>query len=148
MKLTLDLLNQHGYKSVPTKAQFRRWIKAALPTANKNYAITIRIVNHKEIQTLNKKFRHQNKPTNIISFPLAAPPKSKLNLLGDLAICAPLMKIEAKQQQKPLLHHWAHITIHGILHLLGYDHIKPKDAIKMEKHEAAILRRLKFQNPY
>ncbi len=125
----------------PQKSWFRKWIVSTLPK-NKNTELTIRIVNCKESQALNKKYRGKNHPTNILSF------ATDNNYLGDLVICALLVKKEAQEQNKPLMHHWAHLTIHGVLHLLGYDHHTKKQAQTMEELEIKILKKLKIGNPY
>ena len=124
--------------------QLRKWAGMALPK-NKKAEFTIRIVNRQESRQLNHKYRHKNQPTNILSFPLT---DFTSNFIGDLVICAPLVKQEAHQQQKPLLAHWAHLIIHGVLHLLGYDHDTEKNAKLMETKETRILKKLNFTNPY
>ncbi len=110
--------------------------------------LTIRLVDEDEIQQLNKIYRHINKSTNILSFPFEAPDYIPLNLLGDLVICHPIIEKEARLQNKNITAHWAHIIIHGMLHLLGYDHIKDHEAEVMETIEIEILFKLGFDNPY
>ena len=97
---------------------------------------------------LNKQYRHKIGPTNILSFPIEVPEGIDLNLLGDLVICAPLLEKEALEQNKPFMSHWAHIIVHGILHLLGYDHIDDDEAEIMENKEIKILSTLNIENPY
>jgi probable rRNA maturation factor len=110
--------------------------------------LTIRIVDAQEIQQLNKQYRHIDKATNILSFPFEAPEFIPLNLLGDLVICHSIIEQQAKDQHKLLTAHWAHIIIHGILHLLEYDHIEEIEANKMEALEIEIMTKLGFDNPY
>ena len=135
-------------KSLPKKKQFETWVKQALPANKKNYEIVIRIVDTKEITELNKKYRKKNKPTNIISFQFEPPPGIKNSFLGDLVICAPFVRQEAKAQHKTITSHWAHLVIHGLLHLLGHDHIKEQEAKKMESLEIKHLKKLGFSDPY
>lgn len=135
-------------KNIPSRSAFQRWINSALAQFKMDSEVTIRIVDTSESAKLNKNYRNKTGATNILSFPFEAPPDIQLPLLGDLVICAPLISKEAKEQNKPLLAHWAHITIHGTLHLLGYDHIKNKDAKIMESLEIKLLRQLGYKNPY
>ncbi|WP_343152530.1 rRNA maturation RNase YbeY [Buchnera aphidicola] len=116
-------------------------------TKKKNF-ITIRIVDTKEIKQLNFMYRNKKKPTNILSFPYNIHLNSNNILLGDLVICSKIIKEEAKKQKKTIKEHWAHIFIHGVLHLLGFDHINKKEAKKMESLECEILNKLGFKNPY
>jgi len=138
LKINLQILIKNF---VPKKSLFKKWVAVALPK-NKNAELTIRVVNCKESQTLNKKYRNKNRPTNILSF------AGDDHYLGDLVICAPLVKKEAGEQNKPLMHHFAHLTIHGVLHLLGYDHHTKKQAKIMENLEVKILKKLKIGDPY
>lgn len=138
LKINLQILSK---SFIPQKQLFKKWVIAALPK-KRDIELTIRIVNFKESQILNKKYRGKDKPTNILSF------TADNNYLGDLVICAPLVTKEAQEQNKDILHHWAHLTIHGVLHLLGYDHHTKKAALTMEKLEIKILRKLKIGNPY
>jgi probable rRNA maturation factor len=108
----------------------------------------IRLVDDQESAELNQQYRHKQGPTNILSFPFEAPDGFDTDLLGDLVICTPLIALEAQQQNKQLFDHWAHITIHGVLHLLGYDHIDDAEAEEMEALEIKILSRLNINNPY
>lgn len=137
-------------RDCPTKAQFVSWINTTLTRANQRFGdIAIRIVERNEIQQLNRDFRHQDKPTNVLSFPFDMPVGITLDLiLGDLAICADVVEREAAEQHKSAVSHWAHMTVHGTLHLLGYDHITDHQAADMEALEIAILAQLNFNNPY
>jgi len=135
---------------LPNGQQFQEWVDATLHDYPKDTEIVIRVVDEQESATLNGQYRHKQGATNILSFPFTAPeiPGLELNLLGDLVICAPVLQREADEQHKNLFDHWAHIVIHGILHLLGYDHISDDDAELMETKEIAILQQLNIQNPY
>lgn len=148
MSVLLTIQNISKIKSIPSKHQFKTWVELALAPRRKKYAITIRIVGIKEITRLNKQYRKKNRPTNIISFNFYAPLPIKTNILGDLVICAPIVKLEAKSQHKKPVSHWAHLTVHGVLHLLGYDHQHDSEGQKMEKLETKILKKLKIVNPY
>lgn len=134
--------------SIPTKKQFKTWIAQVLPASKKNFEIVIRVVDTKEITQINKKYRKKNKPTNIISFPFEQLPGIKTSILGDLIICAPLVKEEAKLQNKIIKDHWAHLVIHGVLHLLGHDHENDTEADQMERLEIKLLKKLGIANPY
>lgn len=134
----------------PDKAHIQRWIDAVLTLQehDRDTEIVVRIVDVQESAQLNKQYRHKPGPTNILSFPANIPEGIGLNLLGDLVICAPVLEREAREQQKPLSHHWAHIIVHGVLHLLGYDHIQDDEAEAMENREINILQALNISNPY
>jgi probable rRNA maturation factor len=132
----------------PDKTQIQQWIDAALQDYDKDAEIVVRIVDVHESAQLNKQYRHKPGPTNILSFPADIPEGIGLNLLGDLVVCAPVVEREALEQQKLLTHHWAHIIIHGVLHLLGYDHIEEAEAEVMESLEIKILQTLNISNPY
>jgi probable rRNA maturation factor len=132
----------------PDKAQIQQWVDAALQDYDKDTEIVVRIVDVHESAQLNKQYRHKPGPTNILSFPVEVPEGIELNLLGDLVVCAPVVEREAIEQQKLLTHHWAHIIIHGVLHLLGYDHIEDDEAEIMENKEINILQTLNITNPY
>ena len=108
----------------------------------------MRIVDEQESAELNEQYRHKQGPTNILSFPVEVPDGIELNLLGDLVVCAPILEKEALEQHKALADHWAHIIVHGVLHLLGYDHIDETEAELMENKEITILNKLTIKNPY
>jgi probable rRNA maturation factor len=132
----------------PDKRQIQLWGDAALQGYNWDAEIVVRIVDVHESAQLNKQYRHKPGPTNILSFPTDIPEGIGLNLLGDLVVCAPVLEREAIEQQKLLTHHWAHIIVHGVLHLLGYDHIEEDKAEIMENKEINILQALNISNPY
>ena len=126
----------------PSARQLRRWAKAALNTSAR---LTIRLVDRREGQRMNREFRHKDYPTNVLTF-VYGPMDGTLE--GDLVLCAPVVKREAQTQKKPLAHHYAHLVVHGLLHLQGYDHMTKRDAARMEALEIEILKRLSIPNPY
>ena len=132
----------------PGPEQIQRWVDAALEGFQPDTEIVVRIVDEQESAELNEQYRHKPGPTNILSFPVEVPDGIELDLLGDLVVCAPVLEKEALEQHKPLADHWAHIIIHGVLHLLGYDHIDETEAELMEAKEIAILNTLNILNPY
>jgi len=132
----------------PDQEQIQRWVDAALEGFNQGTEIVVRIVDEQESAELNEQYRHKKGPTNILSFPVEVPEGIELNLLGDLVICAPILEKEALEQHKALTDHWAHIIVHGVLHLLGYDHIDDDEAELMESKEITILNKLNIKNPY
>ncbi len=148
MSITLDLQNACTNSNIPTLAQFQQWVNASLLPQYDNTELTIRLVDIDESQQLNAQYRGKDKPTNVLSFPFEAPKGIELNLLGDLVICADIVETEAQQQTKAINAHWAHMVVHGCLHLLGYDHINDLDAEQMEALEIDILTKLGFNNPY
>ena len=135
---------------VPSSASFRGWVNAALRGAKyrKPAELAIRVVDIAEGRALNRDYRAKDYATNVLSFPAELPPELKLPLLGDLAICAPVVLHEATEQGKQPRDHWAHMTIHGVLHLLGYDHIEDSEAETMEALETRILAVLGIADPY
>jgi probable rRNA maturation factor len=132
----------------PDQQQIQLWIDTALDDYRQDAEIVVRIVDEQESAELNEQYRHKSGPTNILSFPADLPEGIELDLLGDLVICAPVIEKEALEQHKILAHHWAHIIVHGVLHLLGYDHIDEAEAELMENKEIAILSKLDINNPY
>lgn len=168
--LYLDLQQVVSSDSIPKKEKIDSWVRQALVLEKETeqadslsdnkveeYELTIRIVDKDEIQSLNQTYRHQDKPTNVLSFPyegfsfdssLTPPSEMQLSLLGDLIICHEVVVAEAEQQQKTIEAHWAHMVVHGVLHLKGYDHIEDSDALFMEALEVKILNHLNFSDPY
>jgi probable rRNA maturation factor len=132
----------------PDQKQIQLWVDTALEGYDQDTEIVVRIVDERESAELNEQYRHKSGPTNILSFPVDLPEGIELDLLGDLVICAPVLEKEALEQDKLLVHHWAHIVVHGVLHLLGYDHIDEAQAELMESKEIAILNKLHINNPY
>ncbi len=132
-------------EKIPSEGQFQTWVDMVLKDNNE---LVIRIVDRSESATLNQRYRHKHGATNILSFPFEVPKMISSSLLGDLVICAPIIEQQAEQQQKPLFHHWAHIVIHGVLHLCGYDHLSDTEAQIMESKEITLLKKLSIRNPY
>ncbi|HXD36791.1 MAG TPA: rRNA maturation RNase YbeY [Rhodanobacter sp.] len=135
---------------LPAPASFRRWVEAALRGAKRRRPaeLSIRVVDAGEGRALNRDYRGKDYATNVLSFPVELPPGVALPLIGDLAICAPVVLREAAEQGKRPGDHWAHLTIHGVLHLLGYDHIEDAEAEAMEALETRILAGLGIADPY
>jgi probable rRNA maturation factor len=150
---TLSLAVQYaaGSAALPTRSQFRRWVRAALDGDFALHAtITLRVVGAAEGRQLNARFRHQDHATNVLSFGYDTPRSSRARkmLSGDIVLCAPVVAREARAQGKALTAHYAHLTVHGMLHLQGYDHQRDTDANRMERLETAILERLGWPDPY
>ncbi|WP_275076616.1 rRNA maturation RNase YbeY [Providencia rettgeri] len=135
-------------EGLPSEALFERWLAAVLPKFQAQSEVTIRIVDEAESHHLNLTYRGKDKPTNVLSFPFEAPPEIELPLLGDLIICRQVVEQEAIEQQKSAEEHWAHMVVHGCLHLLGYDHIEDDEAEEMEGLETEILAELGYEDPY
>ena len=136
-------------KAIPSLEQIEAWANAVLDAENTGeQEITVRFTDDEESQTLNHEYRGKDKPTNVLSFPFEVPPGIEMNLLGDLVICVPVIMREAEEQDKTPTNHYAHMVVHGILHLLGYDHIDDADADIMEAKEIRILASLNIGNPY
>ncbi|MBP2844849.1 rRNA maturation RNase YbeY [Dickeya oryzae] len=137
--------NSHG---LPSEADFRRWLEAVLPQFQDEAEVTIRVVDEEESHHLNLTYRGKDKPTNVLSFPFEAPPEVELPLLGDLIICRQVVEQEAVEQGKSEEEHWAHMVVHGSLHLLGYDHIEDSEAEEMEALETEIMQSMGYADPY
>ncbi len=147
MAIILDLQNESAATSVPAAEQVRQWLKAALQTAYPRLEQTVRIVDEAESRALNHQFRDRDSATNVLAFP-ADSELLDYDCLGDLVICAPLVATEAMAQGKSQDAHWAHLVIHGMLHLQGYDHHTEAQAARMEALEVEILDTLGYTNPY
>ena len=135
-------------QGLPAEADFQRWLEAVLPRFQQESEVTIRLVDEAESHELNNTYRGKDRPTNVLSFPFEAPPGIELPLLGDLVICRQVVEKEAKEQDKALEAHWAHMVVHGSLHLLGYDHIEDDEAEEMESLETEIMLALGYPDPY
>lgn len=135
-------------ENLPSLEDFQHWATLAVRALQVEPEITVRIVDEEESQTLNRTYRNKDKSTNVLSFPFECPEEVVLPLLGDLIICRQVVEKEAKEQDKPLMAHWAHMTVHGCLHLLGYDHIEDDEAEEMESLETEIMQSLGFTDPY
>ena len=149
MAIYLDLqLATADETGLPTEAEFQQWLNAAVTPFQADAEVTIRLVDKQESHALNLEYRGKDRPTNVLSFPFEAPPEIEMNLLGDLIICRQVVEAEALEQQKPLNAHWAHMVVHGSLHLLGYDHIEDDEAEEMEGLETEIMQNMGFIDPY
>lgn len=153
--LELDLqIAWEGSTALPSASEFSHWARTALtqagftPPEGLPTEMTLRVVGSDESRTLNHTYRGKDKPTNVLSFPFEAPDSVELALLGDLVICAPIVALEAREQNKTTTAHWAHLVVHGTLHLLGFDHLDEEEAAEMEALEVQILERLGFADPY
>jgi probable rRNA maturation factor len=146
--LELDVSYAARRPWVPSSLLLARWAAAALATLRGPVVLSVRVVGAARSRSLNAQYRHKHRPTNVLSF--AGPggtPDGRL-FLGELVICAPVVAREARTQDKTLEAHWAHMTVHGVLHLLGFDHERRADELKMTSREIQILDRLGFSNPY
>lgn len=149
MSIELDLqIASENQTGLPSKEEFQCWLDKVIPQFQTSAELTIRIVDKEESQYLNREYRGIDKPTNVLSFPFEVPSEIELNLLGDLVICRQIVEEEAIEQNKTLLAHWAHMVVHGSLHLLGYDHITDDEAEEMESIEAELMQNIGFNDPY
>ena len=133
---------------LPTAEQIEQWATAAVQPQSDEMEMTVRIVDEAESHALNLNYRGKDRPTNVLSFPFECPDEVELPLLGDLVICRQVVEREAQEQDKPVIAHWAHMVVHGSLHLLGYDHIEDDEAEEMESLETQIMTGLGFEDPY
>jgi len=147
MSIELDIQRASDAPDQPDDDSFLRWVGLALG-AGTGRELTIRLVDMDEGQSLNHTYRGKDYATNVLSFPADLPPELDLPLLGDLVVCVPVVAREAAEQHKPLNAHWAHMVIHGCLHLLGYDHIDDAEADEMEALERELLAQLGIADPY
>lgn len=152
--LDVDVQIATDDSDLPTPDQFDHWVLGALSATgyqtpeHLTTEITLRIVDEAEGRELNREYRNKDYATNVLSFPFEGPEDIPLALLGDLVICAPVLKQEAQEQNKSELSHWAHLVTHGTLHLLGYDHMEADEADEMEALEVQILNHFGFADPY
>ena len=144
----LDIQVVSQSKQLPDQEQFQYWVDAVLNDGSEDSELVIRIVDEAEMTQFNEQYRDKKGSTNILSFPFEAPEGVENYLLGDMLVCAPVVEKEAQQQNKELEHHWAHMIVHGVLHLLGYDHVDDEDAEEMEALEIKILKKINIKNPY
>jgi probable rRNA maturation factor len=157
--IELDLQWASSLEQPVSQEQMQTWIETAIGEQDTDYSVTLRVVDEAESQVLNRDYREKDYPTNILSFegdPMEDFPEEvraelmedELWHLGDLVVCAPVIAREAKEQGKPLENHWAHMLVHGSLHLLGYDHLSDEEAEEMEQLERDILSSLGYPDPY
>ena len=162
--ITIGLQTAANFPTAPSAELFQAWATAIDSMVEATSDVSLRIVDRDEMASLNQQYRNKEGTTNVLAFPcelptelpadwqqLAAMPEesaAEIIFLGDIVICAPVVSAEAEQQGKSEISHWAHLTVHGILHLLGFDHYEEADAERMEDTETAILKTLGFENPY
>ncbi len=144
----LDIQIVSESKQLPSLEQFQSWVDSVLTDKAVDSEIVIRIVDEQEMTQFNEQYRKKKGATNILSFPFDAPEGIESQLLGDLLVCAPIIEKQAIQQNKTIEDHWAHMIVHGILHLIGYDHINDAEAEEMEALEVKLLKTIKIKNPY
>jgi len=152
MQADVEIQRATQIAGIPGDEQFQAWIEAVPAAPGTGYMLGIRVVDEEEAQRFNREYRGRDYATNVLSFPAelpeGLPDDIRNSMLGDLLICAPVVLREAQEQKRPAADHWAHLTIHGILHLLGYDHEQPEDAEVMESLETEILAGLGIPDPY
>ena len=145
MSVSESLDSEEG--DIPGATLVQLWAEKAC-LSNDPLITSVQVVSKDEMRELNNTWRGSNKPTNVLSFPMQSPDEVDLKILGDLALCADVINTEARQQHKPAQAHWAHMVVHGMLHLQGYDHIDEAQADEMEALEIRVLKQLGFDNPY
>lgn len=148
MSIDIDVQYATDWPDIPDENKFRQWVETALKDLKENAELTIRIVDEEEGTQLNEQWRKSTDPTNVLSFPHEGVKEIAPELLGDIVICAPVVDREAIEQNKDNHAHWAHMIVHGVLHLNGFDHIDSEDADRMENLEISILKELNIENPY
>jgi probable rRNA maturation factor len=148
MNICIETLMACASEDVPDEDSMRHWVSAAMRDESATLELSVQIVDEQESAALNQQYRGKSGPTNVLSFPFDAVTPEPLPILGDLVICAPVVNREAIEQNKPAEAHWAHMCVHGVLHLLGYDHVGDHDAEVMESLETSILQDLGFACPY
>ncbi|MGK2946583.1 MAG: rRNA maturation RNase YbeY [Candidatus Malihini olakiniferum] len=148
-QVILDLqIVSENIAELPSEHDFQRWLEVVFSQFQHETEVTIRIVDETESQELNHTYRGKDKPTNLLSFPFEVPLEVELSLLGDLIICRQVVEQEASEQQITAKAHWAHIVVHGCLHLLGYNHIEDDEAEEMEALETEIMHQIGYTDPY
>jgi probable rRNA maturation factor len=149
LRLSVFVENRAGRKGVPIARSFEGWVRAALARRRGGSTeVNIALLAEAEARALNRQFRRKDYATNVLSFPYQPLPRERSGLLGDLVLCPAVVAREARAQRKPLRNHYAHLTIHGVLHLLGYDHARLRDAARMEAIERETLAGLGIPDPY
>lgn len=148
MTIILDIQSASSSEDAPDDQSIKRWVSAAIGSKTGDTELSIRIVDEAEGKALNETYRGASGPTNVLSFPFDEKTPEPLPLIGDIVVCAPVVAREAAQQNKDLNAHWAHMIIHGVLHLLGYDHQDDEQANVMETLETEIMQGLGFPPPY
>ena len=145
----VDIQLADGSTKTPDAQQIRDWAAAVFTALERSpLALTVRVVGEEEMAKLNRRYRGRDQPTNVLSFPIEPLPGMCTDLLGDIVVCGPVVDREAMIQHKPLMGHWAHMVVHGMLHLFGYDHESDQEATAMETLEKSVLEGLGFSDPY
>jgi len=145
--LEIEIVTQ-DHLFLPDHPTFERWVSHVLMHEQRQGSISLRIVDEAEIQALNADYRHKDQPTNVLAFPSELPKEIEPDFIGDIVLCAAVVHREAHEQHKNLLDHFAHLTIHATLHLLGYDHVTEEQAVEMEALEIRLLADFNISNPY
>ena len=148
MTIILDIQSASSSEDAPDEESIKRWVSAVIGSKEGDTELSVRIVDEPEGKKLNETYRGATGPTNVLSFPFDEKTPEPLPLIGDIVVCAPVVAREAQQQNKDLTAHWAHMIIHGVLHLLGYDHQNDSEAAIMETLETEIMQKLGFAPPY
>jgi probable rRNA maturation factor len=148
VRLELEVTYAARRPWAPRRADFARWAAEALPGLRRPSVLSVRVVGAARSRSLNARYRRRDQPTNVLSFGGAGLHPDGHDYLGELVLCAPVVAQEAREQGKTRQSHWAHLTVHGVLHLLGFDHERQGDARNMERREVQILDRLGFSDPY
>lgn len=149
MSQNVQIKNVSGVRAgIPSRQRLCDWVVLVLAEERPQASVAIRIVGEAESEQLNSQWRGKYKPTNVLSFPMSLPDGIGDGFIGDLVVCAPVVAREAQEQGKLPAAHWAHMVVHGVLHLLGYDHETETDAEKMESRETRLLASLGFPDPY
>jgi probable rRNA maturation factor len=148
MTIILDIQSASTSEDAPDEQSIKRWVGAVIDSNQGDTELIVRIVDEPEGKLLNETYRGASGATNVLSFPFENQTPEALPLIGDIVVCAPIVEREAQQQNKDLNAHWAHMIIHGVLHLLGYDHQNDSEAAVMEGLETEIMQKLGFPPPY
>lgn len=148
MSISVVIQRPGAPRGLPTNVQITRWLAHAVGQERSGASLTVRIVDRQEAAALNVRWRGKAGPTNVLSFPMTGLAAIAPELLGDIVLCAPVLKAEAKAQHKTIAAHCAHLLVHGALHLLGYDHEQDDEAARMEARERQLLAQLAFSDPY
>lgn len=146
--IVLSFQNASICTSIPSEQQFQLWAEPVATLVESDIEVCLRIVDEEEMSKLNQQYRAKNGPTNVLTFVADIPPQVESNFAGDIVICANVVEQEAKNQHKAPLAHWAHLLVHGLLHMLGYDHIDNEDADIMEALETKFITGLNYPAPY
>ena len=145
----VDIQLADGSTKTPDAQQIRGWVAAVFTTLKRSpLSLTVRVVGEEEMTKLNRRYRGRNQSTNVLSFPVEPLPGMHTDLLGDIVVCGPVVDREAAIQHKSPMGHWAHMVVHGLLHLFGYDHESDQDVMAMEALEKSVLEGLGYSDPY